>query len=975
MSAISSFSPISIDSTSLLNFYTAQLQTGVNNAVAEASASAQFLGSSQGTNGSSSSTSNASNQTPPWATPSTLTSQQQAAQILGTTNFIQSSTTPLVGVSGAAKTTAEDNQKLFTLWQAVNQLSQLAGLATQKGLTAGQATGYNTRFQAGLQQVESYIGSTTFNNLTLQAQTPSASTTGKAGVPLGSFDYQGSTIVSDANLSNALTGVSSSQSFNIAVTKGGATTNVAIDLSQISGPLTLDNIVSYANQQLAAGGFTSRLSRVMTEGTITDIQKASYGIAINPGVGETLNLSSAQATPALYLAGTTGSTTGTVTTTSTGQTQTSPDNQGRLTKLTNLATSPTSQFSTNIAPSSGNTTAQSTVVDAQGNVYVVGNATGNFGGQLNQGTQDVYLSKYDSAGNQQWSVLLGSAGSASAYSLALNPSTGGVVVSGSTTASLTPTAVTAGANDSFAASYDKNGNQLWEQQIPALTANQANAVTVDASGNVYIGGSVQGSIGTGQTSTGGTNAYIAQLSSSGAITSEQQFGPSGNDQVSAMATASDGGVLVASVQNGEAFLSKYASGAITSAPTWTMDLGALNAGGAITGLTVSGNNVYVSGTTSNGALTAGGQASVASASTGGTNAFVFGATDNGSTATANQVSYVGAPGGATSGGTVTVGPDGTIYLSGTTTGTFAGQTRNVANVNNAFVTALAASGSIDWTRQFGGADGQSTGAAVAVSPTGSSVLDALGLPTGTININQSVSLTSQTTVRAGDSFQLQVEGTGGRTSTITINQGETLQQLADSINAELLSAGKAKVTFSSSGGQSLQITASAGQTINLIAGPKDSDALGRLGIKPGVITAAAKKSSANTQTGTSFGVTASSTMSSSTSSTAKPVFGLGLSTSVDLLTTGDANVAKITLQSVMTAITQAYQKTNTPASSASTTPSTQASGPAPAYLQAQVASYSLALQTLSLAPSIPTTTSTKSSGFGLSSSSLLSTLA
>ena len=40
--------------------------------------------------------------------------------------------------------------------------------------------------------------------------------------------------------------------------------------------------------------------------------------------------------------------------------------------------------------------------------------------------QDVYLSKYDSAGNLQWTQLLGSSGSASGYSLALNPQ-GGVV--------------------------------------------------------------------------------------------------------------------------------------------------------------------------------------------------------------------------------------------------------------------------------------------------------------------------------------------------------------------------------------------------------------------------------------------------------------------------------------------------------------------------------------------------------------------
>ena len=98
---------------------------------------------------------------------------------------------------------------------------------------------------------------------------------------------------------------------------------------------------------------------------------------------------------------------------------------------------------------------------------------------------------------------------------------------------------------------------------------------------------------------------------------------------------------------------------------------------------------------------------------------------------------------------MTVGPDGTIYLAGTTTGTLPGQTRSIQNTSNAFAAALNANGTIAWTQQFGGASGQSTGAAVAVDPSGSSVLDALGLPRGAIDLNESVDLTSQTTLARG----------------------------------------------------------------------------------------------------------------------------------------------------------------------------------------------------------------------------------
>ena len=69
---------------------------------------------------------------------------------------------------------------------------------------------------------------------------------------------------------------------------------------------------------------------------------------------------------------------------------------------------------------------------------------------------------------------------------------------------------------------------------------------------------------------------------------------------------------------------------------------------------------------------------------------------------------------------------------------------------------------MQWTNQYGGADGQSTGASVAIDPNGSSVLDALGLPRGTIDTNQTVDLASQTTLQAGDSFGIDIQGTGAR---------------------------------------------------------------------------------------------------------------------------------------------------------------------------------------------------------------------
>lgn len=923
---------VSFDPNLLLSFYQSKLTTSslLNASTASGTAAANAANPLAKTGATA-------NDVTPWSqTPPAQNTMD--AKVLGTTNFLDTSNVPVLTPSTADGKTEQDNQKLFSLYTAVNTLAYIAKMGQRPDMTAGQLAGLNTRFQAGLKQVQDFISKTDFNNFTLQAANPTASVTSTATVPLGGLDYQTKTLATGTTLGNALPGVSSSDSFTVAIKKGGTTTNVDIDLSQVSGPLTLDNIVQYTNQQLSAAGFKTRFQKVLTSGTIDKPDKATYGLQISPGGVEQVSLSSAGATPSLYIAGNTGNATAvTTSTTNSGGTSTTTaaaDQQGRLIKLSDLGTGPTSSFSVNTKPTTtgATSTATSTVVDAQGNVYTLGSTTGSFGSQINQGSQDAVLTKYDSAGNVLWTRMLGATGTANGSTLALDP-TGGVVIAGSDNAPLTTTSVNNGNVDTFVSKYDANGNQTWIKQIQTLAQNQAASVSVDSTGNVFIGGQVSGGvIGSGQTKVGGQDAYVAKLDKKGNVVYEQQFGTTGADSVAATATAADGSLYVASTQNGHAIISKYANGDARTAPVWTQDLGDLQAGGAIGGLTVSGSNVYVSGTTSNTNLTAGGQASVANASSGGSDAFVFAIGDNGASATANFVSYVGT-GGQEKGGQVTTGPDGTIYLTGSTTGTFAGASRNIQNVSNMFVTALDSSGHASWTRQYAGLDGVSTGAGIAVDASGSSVLDALGLPRGSVNPNQTVDLAANTTLRAGDSFQIQFTGTASRTATIRIDQGETLQSLATKINIQLQTAGAASVNYTG-GAAGLKIAVNAGVTLSLVGGPKGFDALARLGIPAGTLTAAPAKGQPTLSTSTG----------NSTTNTAQPAFGLGLGTSFDLSTKVGADIARGQLLGVLSSIQTAYQKTNAPPTPPAG-PGIQ-NGTVSPYLQQQAAGYSLALNFL-----------------------------
>jgi hypothetical protein len=917
-----------LDSSVLLGLYQSQLLsnpstiTATNQRIAQAAA-AQNKGAT-------------ANDNPPWNTP-TPTNSKQDAKVLSTTNFLDTSKVPLSAGATTDSKMEQDNQKLFALYSAVNTLAYLAKMAQSSTATSGQLAGLNDRFQKGLAQVQAYLTSTKFNNFNMQAAKPSDNVTAGATIAFSNFTYATKQLTTNAQLANALPGISASDKFTIGIKKGGVTTNVVIDMSQVPGTLNLTNIVSYINDQLSSAGFSTRFQKVQKGGTATSDKDATYGLQVTPGGVEQVSFS-ATATPALYMVGNTGLATETSTITNSdtkAATTIAADQKGRLTKLSGIDGSPTSTFSVSQPSTNGTTTAQRTAVDSSGNIYVIGTATGDFGSQLNQSSQDVYLTKYDSAGNVVWQNLLGSADTADGYDLALDPS-GGVVVTGASKADLTTTSVADGNNDSFVARYDANGGQSWIKQIQTLATNQSNAVSIDASGNIYIGGSVSGGvIGAGQTALGGGDAYLAKFDSKGKLLAETQFGTSGADSVAATATAADGSLYVASVQNGHAILSKYAAGDITAAPTWTQDLGSLGAGGAIGGIATANGKVYVSGSASNTNLTGGG-ASIAAASSGGVDAFVFKATDNGASVTSDTVTYIGT-GASDTAGDVTVAADGTVYLTGSTTGTFAGAQRSVQNVTNAFATSISASGTVNWTKQFGGADGVSTGAGLAIDTNGSSVLDALGLPRGSLNLNQSVDLTQQTTLRAGDSFKLEIQGTAARTATITIDKDETYDSLVTKINAQLGGIGKASVNYTG-GGENMKIKINAGYTVNLIAGPKDSDALGRLGITAGVLTSPAKGAAASV---------------TSTAKKVTPTYGIGLNNitggALDISTRSGANMARSSLLAALSSIQSTYQTTNAPPPAPHQPGNT--SGTVSAATTSQLASYNMALSLMNTDPS------------------------
>src|SRR5215831_9279698 len=182
-----------IDPSVLLGFYQSQL---INNpsTIAAASAQQQQFAASQHKGATAS-------DNPPWNTPNTNNAAQDA-RVLGTTNFLDTSKVPLTRGATSDSKMEQDNQKLFSLYSAVNTLAYLAKMAQSGTATSGQLAGLNDRFQTGLAQVQQYLTSTDFNNFNLQAAKPSDSITSSATVAFGSFTYATKQLVSNANVDN-----------------------------------------------------------------------------------------------------------------------------------------------------------------------------------------------------------------------------------------------------------------------------------------------------------------------------------------------------------------------------------------------------------------------------------------------------------------------------------------------------------------------------------------------------------------------------------------------------------------------------------------------------------------------------------------------------------------------------------------------------------------------------------------------------
>jgi len=843
---------------------------------------------------------------------------------------------------------SDDYKKLFALYQGLNTLSGLIESAQAKNVSPLDLKRLQETFAKGMAEVSSYVGTADFEKLRLSQGAVSINARTNLGISRNKTDYVTAPLFAGAS-TDVVAAFQGDVKFTIQAKQVNTTKSVDIDLNDMgAAPRTLANVINFVNGKLEAAGVATRLATQRIAAVPKTTQVAGKTVTLSPGAdqwalkvkvdsGETVSFLAPKTAGAVYLAQSAGD----------------PDPDKKPSTADGVTQRELLKFQTDTTDVSGPPqpsgsanwvdgrvfskpldpkvqSVRATQVGPDGSVYMLANVNGAVGGQAIKGDSDVALLKYDSAGALVYSRTLGAAGAASGLGLAVSAD-GQVAVAGSLTGALGG-AIEGGLNsgpastntDSFVTLYDASGQEVWTERRGAKLDDEADAVAFGADGTVYVAGRSKSALPSGGALSGGWDSYIEAFKADAAGKVQtlftQSYGTANNDKPAGLVV--DGSsIVVAGVENGRGVLRRFDVSGAAPTLTATRDLGDLQ-GGDIAGLALDGGQVVVAGSTRNGALAGG---AVTRAYAGGLDAFAVRLSAGLGPDAADAVAYYGGTGDDKAAALAVSG--GKVWIAGTAGTDLPGQA--AVGLRDGFLASLdVAGGTVDWSRRFTGKDRQAIPTAIAVAPSGSSVLDRLGLPQGALPLGVSQQLTANSSIRAGDQFTVAIDG--GLPATVTVDAKDTLETLATKVRrATGFRIAVDIVTVE--GARRLQIKPqSSHSTVEIGAGKTDHDALEVLGLTPGVLRSTTTNDDGKlvpADGGPQF-------------------YGLSLDRDANLSSAEQMKHAAAEIATAMGVIRTAYKDLVAAATPKSATKSPTITGQAPAYLTSQIANYQAALARL-----------------------------
>lgn len=210
------------------------------------------------------------------------------------------------------------------------------------------------------------------------------------------------------------------------------------------------------------------------------------------------------------------------------------------------------------------------VADQAGNVFISGWTNSDSGistpgaHQTNFGnSQDVFLSKYDTDGNLQWSTYYGDSGLDIGLQLEIDLM-GNVLLSGWTSSTVniaTPgthqDTYGGGSADAFMALFSTDGVRQWATYYGGTGNDYGDALRLDAAGNIFLGGPCSSTdamvtAGTHQSvHQGGFDAFLAKFDPTGIRQWGTYYGGIQDETAYGIAIGTDGGIYLTGYTNSD----------------------------------------------------------------------------------------------------------------------------------------------------------------------------------------------------------------------------------------------------------------------------------------------------------------------------------------------------------------------------------------------------------------------------------------